>query len=96
LEEDRDRWTRCLPSAQQVDAGAMPSRPSCGRLIAAKCRQPINEAIVKIIIFTAFSDTAQYLYANLASWVKASLGVDAALVTGGAGYKPLFKGCART
>lgn len=39
----------------------------------------------KIIVFTAFSDTAQYRYTSLAPWAKANLGIDAALVTGGAG-----------
>jgi ERCC4-related helicase len=46
----------------------------------------------KIIVFTAFSDTAQYLYANLAPWAKATLGIDAALVTGSAGIQTTLPG----
>jgi len=36
----------------------------------------------KLIIFTAFADTARYLYDNIAGWAKKELGVYAALVTG--------------
>jgi hypothetical protein len=39
----------------------------------------------KVIIFTAFSDTAQYIYRALESWAKVDLGVHIALVTGGNG-----------
>jgi hypothetical protein len=41
-------------------------------MIEQKCRHPINAGNRKIIVFTAFSDTAQYLYANLAPWAKAT------------------------
>ena len=51
-------------------------------LIAAKCKNPINAGNRKIIIFTAFADTANYLYAQLAGWAKSELGIESALVTG--------------
>jgi hypothetical protein len=35
-----------------------------------------------VIVFTAFADTAEYLYEQLSPWVKSTLGVDSALVTG--------------
>jgi hypothetical protein len=38
----------------------------------------------KIVIFTAFADTAEYLYANLESWIKEDLGLHVAMVSGGA------------
>ena len=44
---------------------------------------PINENNKKIIIFTAFADTANYLYENLADKVKQVYGLNSALVTGG-------------
>ena len=37
----------------------------------------------KIIIFTAFADTAKYLYKNISSWALDEFGIHSALVTGG-------------
>jgi hypothetical protein len=51
-------------------------------LIAEKVRNPINAGNRKIIVFTAFADTAEYLYDHLADWAKTQLQVEAALVTG--------------
>ena len=38
-----------------------------------------------MIVFTAFADTARYLYEELAPWARAELGLEAALVTGTGG-----------
>ncbi len=53
------------------------------KLIKAKYDHPINPGNQKVIIFSAFSDTATYLYKNLAPRVKAEYGINTALVTGG-------------
>lgn len=47
-----------------------------------KFAYPINENNKKVIIFTAFSDTAEYLYNNLAQLIKECYGLNTALVTG--------------
>lgn len=47
-----------------------------------KFANPINEGNKKVIIFTAFSDTAEYLYNNLAPKIKEHYGMYTALVTG--------------
>ena len=47
-----------------------------------KFAHPINGDNKKVIIFTAFSDTAVYLYDNLAKPIKEKYGMDTALVTG--------------
>ncbi len=47
-----------------------------------KINNPINSENKKIIVFTAFSDTAQYLYENVASIFKVSFGLNTAIVTG--------------
>ena len=92
LIEDRNRLATLLAAAQQVDAARDAKLAKLRDMIEQKCRQPINAGNRKIIVFTAFSDTAQYLYANLASWAKANLGVDAALVTGSAGIQTTLPG----
>lgn len=51
-------------------------------VIDEKISHPINECNKKIIIFTAFSDTAYYLYDNICDYVKQKYGLNTALVTG--------------
>ncbi len=47
-----------------------------------KIEKPINAGNKKVIIFTAFADTADYLYANVSEYVKTNFGLNTALVTG--------------
>lgn len=49
-----------------------------------KFAHPINGTNKKVIIFTAFSDTAEYLYDNLAPAIKSNAGLHTGLVTGDA------------
>ena len=51
-------------------------------LIRNKIKAPINEGNKKIIVFTAFSDTADYLYENVSRFVKEEFGLDTAEITG--------------
>ena len=51
-------------------------------LIRKKQEHPINPGNRKIIIFTAFSDTADYLYQQVAPFVKQNFGLNTAEVTG--------------
>jgi hypothetical protein len=92
LIEDRNRLATLLAAAQQVDAARDAKLAKLREMIEQKCRNPINAGNRKIIVFTAFSDTAQYLYANLATWARSALGVDAGLITGGAGIQTTLPG----
>ena len=47
-----------------------------------KFANPINGDNKKVLVFTAFSDTAEYLYKNLASAIKRETGLHTGLVTG--------------
>ena len=47
-----------------------------------KFAHPINGDNKKVLVFTAFSDTAEYLYNNLADAIKSKYGLNVALVTG--------------
>ena len=47
-----------------------------------KFAHPINGNNKKVLVFTAFSDTAEYLYNNLADAIKSKYGLNVALVTG--------------
>ena len=51
-------------------------------VIRRKIACPINGDNRKVIVFTAFSDTAQYIYDNIAPLIKAQTGLNTALVSG--------------
>ena len=52
------------------------------RMLKDKVEHPINEGNRKVIIFTAFADTADYLYQNVAPYMKKQFHIDTAMVTG--------------
>ena len=60
-------------------------------LIMGKLAAPINPGNKKILLFTAFADTADYLYANLAPDLLAIQHLHSAKVTGGAAPKSTLK-----
>ena len=47
-----------------------------------KFQNPINDGNKKVLIFTAFADTANYLYDQLAARIKAECDLNVALITG--------------
>lgn len=50
--------------------------------IEKKIISPINPGNQKIIIFSAFADTAEYLYENVSAYAKAKFDLNSALITG--------------
>jgi hypothetical protein len=96
LTEDRNRLAKLLEAAQAVDSARDAKLAKLRQMIESKCLHPINEGNRKIIVFTAFSDTAQYLYAQLAAWAKETLGINSALVTGSAGIQTTLPGLRKT
>lgn len=62
--------------------------------LGEKQREPLNKDNRKVLIFTAFSDTAQYLYEQVGAYMLRSFGLHTALVTGsveGRSTVPKFK-----
>lgn len=87
LIEDRNRLATLHAAAQQVTAARDDKLCKLREIIAKKCHaasDPLasNPGNRKVIVFTAFADTATYLYDQLASWAKSDLGIESALVTG--------------
>jgi SNF2 family DNA or RNA helicase len=60
-------------------------------LVLDKIANPINPGNKKVLIFTAFADTADYLYANLAPDLFAQLQIHTGKVTGTGGPKSTLK-----
>lgn len=82
LIEDRNRLATLHAAAAQVNAARDAKLAALREVIEHKCKDPINPGNRKVIVFTAFADTARYLYDQLAPWAKSTLAIDAALVTG--------------
>jgi len=82
LIEDRNRLATLVSAARQVSAARDDKLAKLREVIEHKCRNPINAGNRKVIVFTAFADTARYLYEQLAPWAKQALGIESALVTG--------------
>lgn len=55
--------------------------------IKNKLKNPLNPGNKKVLIFSAFSDTVEYLYNNLGSYFLKNFGLHSAMVTGGDGSK---------
>jgi ERCC4-related helicase len=82
LQEDEKRLTKLLRESRMVVAVRDAKLFELKRIISAKINNPINDSNLKVLIFTAFADTATYLYSNLAEWALKKLGIHSALVTG--------------
>ena len=66
------------------------------KLLDEKMANPINEGNKKVLIFSAFSDTAEYLYDQVSSYMKALYGLDTAVITGSIDGKTTIKGLKAT
>lgn len=82
LTEDRNRLATLLSAARQVDPSKDAKLAKLREVITNKIRQPLNPGNRKIIVFTAFADTAEYLYRELSGWAKKTLGLQSAMLTG--------------
>ena len=82
LVEDRNRLATLVAAAREITAARDAKLAELRAMIEHKSRNPINGDNRKVIVFTAFADTAHYLYDQIAPWAKAKLGLDSALVTG--------------
>lgn len=83
LTADKEKLVDLLKKSRVVDAYNDKKLIELKKLIADKIEHPINEKNKKVIIFTAFENTAEYLYENIAEWAKEKFDVHSARVTGG-------------
>ena len=61
-------------------------------LISQKMENPINPGNRKVLIFSAFSDTAEYLYDNVAPFIQKKYGLNTAIITGTVEGRTTIKG----
>lgn len=62
------------------------------KLISQKVENPINLGNKKVLIFTAFSDTAEYLYSNVSRFVMEKYHLNTAMISGTVEGRTTLKG----
>lgn len=62
------------------------------RLLDEKITHPINPNNKKVLIFSAFSDTAEYLYDHVSMYMKDKYGLNTAVITGTIDGRTTIKG----
>lgn len=92
LEWDKEILEEILREAFKINTKRDKKLQELRKLIIDKINNPLNPGNKKIIIFTAFADTAKYLYDNLASGILEKLGLYSALVIGSGNPKTNLKG----
>lgn len=61
------------------------------KVISDKIDNPINSNNKKVLIFSAFSDTAEYLYEHVSTYIKEKYGLNTAVITGSIDGKTTIK-----
>lgn len=62
------------------------------KLVSDKIENPINPGNKKVLIFSAFSDTAEYLYEHVSTYVKKKYALNTAVITGSIDGKTTIRG----
>ena len=62
------------------------------QLISQKIENPINPGNKKVLIFSAFSDTAEYLYNNVSKYIMQKYGLNSAMISGTVDGRTTVKG----
>lgn len=93
LRHDKAQLGKIHKIAQRITPNSDAKLDELKQLITAKAQQPtINQdgkENRKVLVFTAFADTANYLYDNLHTWATQELNIQCAVVTGGANRNTL-------
>lgn len=82
LDVDRCFLQAIVDEARQIDNTRDAKLKALKETISSKINTPINDNNKKVIIFSAFADTAKYLYKNLSTWAETEYGIKTAIITG--------------
>ena len=89
LQRDREQLELPRLYAKDVTVARDAKLAKLKKLIAKKVKQPPKDKKGrpnrKVLVFTAFADTAKYLYGALEQWAIEELGIHIAMVSGGTG-----------
>jgi len=82
LQSDQNHLVELLHISEQISPEHDKKLAALKQLITGKINNPINPGNRKILIFTAFADTAEYLYQHISDWAKKEFGIHSAIVSG--------------
>ncbi len=82
LSGDIETIKRLLAEMQKISPAEDAKLIQLKELIGGKIERPLNDGNRKVLIFTAFADTAGYLYEHLSGWLFKQHGLHTAKVTG--------------
>jgi len=94
LKRDKDQLLTLFNAARSVSPKDDAKLAELKKLIVEKLKKPTTTKLggpnKKILVFTAFADTASYLYDSLLDWAHKELGIHMALVCGGGNIRTTF------
>jgi SNF2 family DNA or RNA helicase len=93
LKLDKTVLVNLMTSISLIDSTRDAKLFELKKIISNKISTPINKGNKKIIVFTAFADTAKYMHEQLSEWINKEFGLFSALVTGSATNKTNMPGC---
>ena len=92
LQHDADELALLTSMVRDITPQYDTKLQSLMKLISQKIENPINPGNKKVMIFSAFSDTAEYLYENIAPFIQKKYGLNTAIITGSADGRSTIKG----
>ena len=95
LRNDKTQLEKIHKNANNITTERDAKLEQLKQLIATKAQHPTKnrdgKENRKVLVFTAFADTANYLYDNLHTWATETLNIESAVVTGGASRNNLVR-----
>ncbi|MEO5360362.1 MAG: phospholipase D-like domain-containing protein [Nitrospirota bacterium] len=82
LQNDKKALMDLLDNARSVTPERDAKLKALKMLISEKTKRPFNGDNKKVIVFTAFADTAKYIYENIKVWCESEFELHCALVSG--------------
>ena len=93
LQNDKDVLQNLLSRIELIDVERDAKLSTLYNLISDKIQNPINGSNKKVVVFTAFADTANYLHKNLTDKLSEEHNTYSALITGGGANKTNMPNC---
>ncbi len=95
LRNDKTQLEKIHKNAKNITVDRDAKLEQLKKLISEKMQNPTTnkdgKENRKVLVFTAFADTANYLYDNLHTWATETLNIESAVVTGGASRNNLVR-----
>ena len=82
LEKDLEIFDLLISMVEEITPEHDSKLQTLFDVLSEKMQHPLNAGNQKVLIFTAFADTAEYLYANVSTFLKNQFGLQTAMVTG--------------